>query len=369
MKTGINFISFRSYQGTEIFARHLLSELISIDKQGTYVIFGSAYLPDQLKLKAENTSLETVRLNPGNTISMGLYQQLLLPFKLMLKGITRFYAPLPSVPLLYPGKKVITIHDCAYDRFAEYKSTLSKLYIKSMYLAGKYFCDAIVTDSNFAKEELVSLYHIKPEKIKVIYPGIPDKPQAGEAFMGTTKSRFHITAPYFLYVGITRPRKNIPGLLKAFKRLTREQRDIQLVLAGTVDTSFVDVAGEIAALGLATRVLQTGFVSDEQKAALYKGALALVFPSYYEGFGLPVLEAQSLGTPVLTSNTSSLPEISGKGALYVDPSSIEQIAGGMEKLLNEPVRQELIRNGYENIKRFSWKTAAQQLDQVLKTLS
>lgn len=368
MKIGINFISFRSYQGTEIFARNLISELITMDRQGTYVIFCSAHLPEQMRLKANNISLEVVHANPNKTISIGLYQQLFLPLKLMLKGITTFYAPLPSVPLLYPGKKVMTIHDCAYDRFAEYKSTLSRLYIKSMYLTGKYFCDAIVTDSNFAKEELISLHHIKPDKITVIYPGIPDLPQPSDAFITETKRRFNITMRYFLYIGITRPRKNIPGLLKAFKRFAQNHTDVQLVLAGSIDTSFIDVTKEITSLGIEKGVIQTGFVSDEQKAALYRDALALVFPSYYEGFGIPVIEAQSMGLPVLTSNTSSLPEVAGTGALYVDPHDTDAIANGMEKLLNAQLRQELIRHGYENSKRFSWKIAANQLDQLLKTL-
>ena len=366
MKTGINFISFRSYQGTEIFAKNLLSELFGTDKQGTYVIFGSAHLPEQMRLTAQNTSLEIVRVNPDNAIGMGLYQQFLLPLKLMFKGITVFFSPLPSVPLLYPGKKVITIHDCAYDRFAEYKSELSRLYIKLMYHAGKYLCQAIVTDSNFAKQELVSLYHIDPRRITVIYPGIPDLPQPSEAFLAETRKRFSIPGPYFLFVGITRPRKNIPGLLKAFHRFAQNHTDVQLVLAGRIDTSFVDVAQEISSLGLEKRVIQTGFVTDEQKAALYKGALALVFPSFYEGFGIPVVEAQSLGTPVLTSNTSSLPEVAGDGALFVDPGDTDAIARGMEKLLDAQSRRELVLKGYENVKRFSWKTAAHQLHQLLK---
>lgn len=367
MKTGINFISFRSYQGTEIFARHLLSELIGRDKQGTYVIFGSKYLPDQMRLRAENAILETIRINPHNTVSMGLYQQLILPFQLMAKGITHFYAPLPSVPLLFPGKKIITIHDCAYDRFAEYKSTLSRLYIKSMYLAGKYFCDAIVTDSNFAKEELVDLYHIKQDKIKVIYPGIPDLPPVDDAFIHTTKKAFGIDYPYFLYVGTTRPRKNLPGLLKAFKSFVQKHRDTQLVLAGMIDTSFVDVKKEIVSLGLENDVIQTGFVADDQKTALYKGAMALVFPSYYEGFGIPVIEAQSLGIPVLTSNTSSLPEVAGDGAVYVNPHDIDDIDGGMEKFLDHTLRNKLIEKGLKNVERFSWERAASQLLEVLKT--
>ncbi len=365
MKTGINFISFRSYQGTEIFAVHLLSELISIDKHGTYIIFGSKHLPDQMKLKAGNTSLETVHLNPENTISMGLYQQIILPVKLTAKGIKQFYAPLPSVPVLYPGKKIITIHDCSYDRFDEYKSTLSRLYIKSMYIAGKYFCDTIITDSNFAKEELISLYHMKPDRIKVIYPGIPALPQVDEAFINTTKMQFNITRPYFLYVGITRPRKNLPGLLKAFKLFMNKHGGMQLVLAGKIDTSFINIKKETHALGIEDNVVQTDFVSDKQKAALYRGSICLVFPSYYEGFGIPVIEAQSLGTPVLTSNTSSLPEAAGGGALYINPYDTDDIAGGMEKLLGSELRNKIIQKGFKNVERFSWKQAALQLLSIL----
>ncbi len=366
MKTGINFISFRSYQGTEIFARHLLSELIRRDTQGTYVIFGSKYLPDQMRLRAGNTLLETIRINPHNTVSMGLYQQLVLPFQLMVKGITHFYAPLPSVPILYPGKKIMTIHDCAYDRFDEYKNTFSKLYLKAMYGAGKYFCDAIVTDSNFAKKELINLYHIKPDKIKVIYPGIPDLPPVDDAYINTTKNTFGIVCPYFLYVGITRPRKNLPGLLKAFKSFVQKHPDTQLVLAGMIDTSFVDVRKEIVSLGLENNVIQTGFVADDQKTALYKGSLALVFPSFYEGFGIPVIEAQSLGIPVLTSNTSSLPEVAGEGALSVDPHQEREITDSMEKILNPTVRNKLIRSGYDNINRFSWKDSAKKLQDLFR---
>jgi glycosyltransferase involved in cell wall biosynthesis len=368
MKTGINFISFRSYQGTEIFAAHLLSELIGIDKQGAYVVFGSRYLPDQMKLKADNTSLETVGINPAKTISMGLYQQIILPFKLMAKGITHFYAPLPSIPIFYPGKKIITIHDCAYDRFAEYKSALSRLYIKSMYLAGKHFCDRIITDSNFAKEELIKLYDMKPDRIKVIHPGIPDLPEADGAFIDETKESFGIKHGYFLYVGITRPRKNLPGLLKAFKLFIRNHGDTQLVLAGRIDTSFVNIKQEIQALGIGDRVIQTGFVSDRQKTALYKGSLGLVFPSYYEGFGIPVIEAQSLGVPVLTSDTSSLPEAGGRGALYIDPHNVQGISDGMESIIDPSIRDGLIEQGYENIKRFSWSTSAKQLHDLLKGL-
>ncbi len=366
MRIGLNFLSFRSYQGTEIFARHLLSELVGMAPDSAYIVFGSAWLPDEMRLGSLHVSVETVRINPAKTLSMGLYQQIILPLKLMAKGITHFYAPLPSIPVFFPGKKFITIHDCAYDRFAEYKSTLSRLYIKSMYLAGKYICDGIITDSSFAKEELVQLYDIEPERIHVLYPGIPDLPGVDEALIRETKEAFGIRHEYFLYVGITRPRKNLPGLLKAFKLFLRSHPATQLVLAGRIDTSFVDIGEEIRTMDLRDHVVQTGFVSDRQKAALYRGSLGLVFPSYYEGFGIPVIEAQGLGVPVLTSNTSSLPEVAGEGAVYVDPHDINDIAGGMEKLLDSGTRDRLIRDGLENVERFSWRRAASELLDILK---
>ncbi len=369
MKTGINFISFHSYQGTETFAKNLISELAELNPDSEYLIFTTPYLPKEMTMLTGNARKIPTNINPKHYLLMGMYQQLILPFKLAFMKVTIFYAPMPSIPVLFSGRKIITIHDCAYDRFSEFRSSLSKLYIKLMYSAAKYFCDTIITVSQFSKKELITLYRIKPDKIAVIYHGVPIMPDVDSTFIEHTKALFNINTEYFMYIGNTRPRKNIDGLLNAFQLFSKKHRDIKLVLAGKTDDSFVNIEDRINSLNIRDLVIQTDFISEEQKTALYRGALALVFPSYYEGFGLPVLEAQSLGTPVLTSNTSSLPEIGGKGALYVDPSSTEQIAGGMEKLLDEQARQELIRNGYENIKRFSWKTAARQLDRVLKTLS
>ena len=122
--------------------------------------------------------------------------------------------------------------------------------------------------------------------------------------------------------------------------------------------------------GLGGKVILTDFVTQEEKVLLYKGAMALVFPSLYEGFGLPVLEAQSLGIPVLTSNTSSLPEIAGEGAIYVDPYSIEDIAKGMKRLtVDKELRTKLIQAGFENVKRFSWAKAAWQLQEIFLTVA
>ncbi len=369
MRIGVNFLSFRSYQGTETVAANLVRGLVRFDSGIEYLIFASHSTPPEMRISGKKTNIVTVAVNPANNLKMGMYQQIILPFKLISRKVDLFYAPLPSVPILYPGHKIITIHDCAYDRFPEFKSYVSRLYIKLMYAAAKYWCNIVITDSAFSRDELIRLYRIKPEKIKIIYHGVPALPDTDSILIEDTKKFFNIKDEYLLYVGITRPRKNIPGLLKAFKIFTKKHKNIQLVLAGRKDNGFVNISGEINRLALDGHVIQTDFISESQKAALYRGAVALVFPSYYEGFGLPVIEAQSLGIPVVTSNISSLPEISGNGALHVDPYNIEDIAGGMERMLDSSLRKELIEKGYENIKRFSWEASARKLLDIFKALS
>ncbi len=144
--------------------------------------------------------------------------------------------------------------------------------------------------------------------------------------------------------------------------------DWLLVIAGRKDKRFLNLETAIKEAGIESSVILTDFISQEEKVALYKRAVALTFPSYYEGFGLPVLEAQSLGVPVLNSNVSSLPEVGGSGALYVDPRSPEDIAAGMKKMAyDRALREKLIAAGYENVKRFSWDKAAEKLISIFKT--
>lgn len=369
MKIGVNFLSFRSYQGTETFSKNVVSRLLSLTGDIKYVIFTTHYLPKEMEVAISKSQIIYLYLNPKFTFVMGLYQQLILPFILLQKKIKIFYSPLPSIPVFFTGTKIITIHDCAYDRFNEFRNNLSRLYLKVMYYTAKYICDAIITVSQFSKKELIDLYKIEPDKIKVVYPGVPVMPDVDSIFLDQTKERFNLNAPYFFYIGNTRPRKNLEGLLEAFSILSSKYKDIKLVLAGKIDERFVNVNTLINKLGIKDKVIRTDFVSEKQKVALYKGSIGLVFPSFYEGFGFPVLEAQSLGIPVLTSNTSSLPEISSNGAIFVDPYRIESIALGMEKLLDESVRKELILLGYENVKRFSWNKASMELVKIFKELS
>ncbi|MBZ1345220.1 MAG: glycosyltransferase family 4 protein, partial [Candidatus Nealsonbacteria bacterium] len=280
--------------------------------------------------------------------------------------IDLLFSPSPAAPFFYKNK-IVVIHDCAYDRFKEFENLLSKIYFRAMFYGAKYFSRKIITSSNFSKKELVEIYKINPEKIEVIYGGVPEMPEVSDEIVKTTLNKFKIDKPYFFYVGNWRPRKNLSGLIKAFKLFREKGLDYLLVIGGRKDKRFLDLEKEIKGNRLEGKVILTDTVSREEISSLYQKAKALTFPSFYEGFGLPVLESQSLGIPVLTSNTSSLPEVAGDSVLYVDPYNLEEIARGMEKIvLDEKLREDLIKKGFENIKRFSWEKAAKETLKVLK---
>lgn len=365
MRIGINLIPFDAVQGIEIFSKNIVSHLLRLKKDEKFLIFGSENMPELFDFPAA----QLIKIKGLNTkYSKAFYQQTLIYPLLKKYKIDLLFSPSPAAPFFYKNK-VVVVHDCAYDRFPEAENRFVKTYFRLLFCGAKYFSKKIVTVSNFSKKELIDLYKINPEKIEVIYAGAPELPSVNDVDIESALSKFKINKPYFLYIGNSRPRKNLQGLVRAFKLFKEGGFDYLLVIGGRVDKRFLDLEEEVKKNGLEGRVILTGTLPREDVAALYKEASALTFPSLYEGFGLPVLEAQSLGVPVLTSNVSSLPEVAGNAVLYVDPYSAEEIAKGMEKIaLDESFRQDLIKKGFENVKRFSWGKAAERLLNVFHSL-
>jgi glycosyltransferase involved in cell wall biosynthesis len=223
-----------------------------------------------------------------------------------------------------------------------------------------------LVDSQATKADLVTHYHTPPEKITVAYPGTDEAltPVRDLAAVEAVKARYGVAGDYFLYLGTLQPRKNLSRIITAFATLLSEAT---LVLAGKRGWLYDDLFAQVRRLGLEGRVLFPGYVPDEDKAALLSGALAFVFPSLYEGFGLPVLEAQACGCPVITGTTSSLPEVTGDAALLVDPTDHVALAAAMERIVAEAtLRQTLIQHGFANVHRFSWSACAQTVLSVIE---
>ena len=276
------------------------------------------------------------------------------------KETTLFWSPHYNIPLFYSGKLLVTVHD-VFHLVAPDLSLPKKLYAKGMFRAVRRKADAIMTVSEFSKGELLRLTGVGKQEVYPIHIGvdrawfhIPDKPRPYEN-------------PYILFVGSVKPHKNVGGLIRALE-LAQHRIPHDLVIVGRREgllTADEAVAARAAALG--TRVHFTGFVEDDLLKQFVKHADALVLPSFYEGFGLPPLEAMACGCPALVSNVASLPEACGDAALYCDPYNPRDIADKLVLLMkDEGLRTSLRQKGLVRAKRFTWEACAEKTLGVLE---
>ena len=241
------------------------------------------------------------------------------------------------------------MHDLGSEYLPQAHQIKQRLYLGLMQKYQLKGAGKIIAVSNATKKDLIKL-GINPSKIEVIYEGYDKK-----LFVNDTQGcRLR---DYYLFVGTVQPRKNLERLIKAFSKLDSLK---QLVIAGRKGWLSDEIYRLPKKLGIEDRVKFLGYVPDEKLPALYSGAKAFLFPSLFEGFGLPIIEAQACGCPVLTSNVSSMPEVGGKGAILVNPYDIDDIVRGMERLQVTGYRLQLIKAGFENVRRFSWEKCARE---------
>lgn len=263
------------------------------------------------------------------------------------------FVPAHTLPLVFPGRAMVTVHDLGFKYFPQAHPPSQRLYLDwtTRYSAAR--AHVILADSQATADDLQRFYGTSSNKIQVVYPGV-DKPAIGE--IETARRKYNLPERYFLFIGTLQPRKNIARLVQAYALWRRQNPDdpAGLVLAGSKGWLFDPMWVE----GV-EGVYLTGYVDDLDKGTLYAGALALVFPSLYEGFGFPVLEAMHCGTPVIASRTSSLPELVGEAGLLVDPLNVENIADVMSQLSQDEIkRQALVHKAYEQARKFNWERAA-----------
>jgi glycosyltransferase involved in cell wall biosynthesis len=276
------------------------------------------------------------------------------------------------IPPFCKCKTVTTIHDIAYEHFPEFFSKFETLGLKALIRRSAERADHIITVSDYSREDIAKTYGIDPRKITVTYEGAGDQyfPSDKEKCREQIAAKYGVTAPFLLYVGRLQERKNLPRLLSAYSRLKKEGVDEKLVLVGKKDWMFGNIYAQVESLGLANSVIFTGYVPSAELPAFYNSAEAFVFPSIFEGFGLPVIEAMACGLPVLTSFGSSLEEIAGDAAVLVDPLSEESIAKGLGKLLGDAqLRARLGQAGLVRSASFSFKKTAEQTTEVYKMLA
>ncbi|MFH0821045.1 MAG: glycosyltransferase family 1 protein [Candidatus Peregrinibacteria bacterium] len=271
-----------------------------------------------------------------------------------------------NAPLLYRRPFIVTIHDLTLHFFPgkRMNTLLHRLAYHAVIRSVTRRAKKIIAVSEHTKKDLMNVLGLPSEKIEVIYHGI--SPQfSGAAITPRTElmQKLGLQRPYFLYTGVWREHKNVAGMIRAFAAFNGETgHQYDLVITGKFNPSYPEIPRTIEELELKDYIKLTGIVAEGDLAALYRHALAYVFPSFYEGFGFPPLEAMAVGTPVITSNAAAIPEICGEGnALYFDPKNIEDMKQKMQLLATDAsVRQRLINRGFERVKQFEWSTTAKK---------
>ncbi len=291
-------------------------------------------------------------------------EQFELPRILSRRKVDLLHSPHFLLPLVRPCPAVATIHDVIYMACPQdLPSRAGRLYYRIMMNACSRMATRIITDSEHSRNEIVRYLHADPEKIEVVYPAVDLSftSAASATQIAAVRSRFGIDREYVLCVGIYKPRKNHAALLQAFKTLLESGGQAQLIIVGPMGKGEHVLRRLAAELGVAERVIFTGFVNDADLRALYSGARVYVCPSLYEGFGFTVLEAMACGTPVVCSSATSLPEVAGKAALYFNPCNPEQMAHQLLlAFTDDAVRTALIAEARRNLLRFNWEETARR---------
>ncbi len=328
-------------------AINLLETLGRLDKKNTYFLY-SFYPIEKSLLRKFGSRMKNIVVRPARG-----WMKIWLPLRISRDKPDVFLALGQAIPrYLRFDKKPYTIgffYDLAFEKFPKmYIESLSKLKKNSREAAMK--SDVILTISENSKKDIAKIYNIKKSKIKVSYPGVP-------ADIGSRGSKYKSSKPYFLFVGSLKKTKNVPGAIKGFLYFLEKSRlDFDLYIVGG-DKWFDD---DIKMKNKNIKFL--GFIEDNKLASLYRGAVAFVSPSFYEGFGLPILEAMASGCPIIGSNTGSVPEIVGEGGILVNPNRYEEIGQAMLNISkNSKKRKAMIKKGIIRAKEFSNMTFAKDV--------
>ena len=346
--------------GTEFYTLHLILALARLDSTNEYTLLLNDRVPEEFADLPPNF---VPRRIPRRT----LWAQTRMATELRRLKPDVFFAPANVIPFLHPPRCVTTIHDVAFHYFPQCYSPVARWYLEITTRFALRTAAKVIAVSQATKDDLVRAYGADPARIGVIHSGLTvteaELPTPDQ--VASTLKRYGITPPYLLFLGRLETKKNLARIVQAFLRLKERGIPHQLVLGGTPGVGFEEVARLINTSPYGIDVVLTGYVGAE-KADLFAGAEAFVFPSLYEGFGFPILEAAAYGVPIVTSRTSSLAEVAGEAALLVDPLNVEEIAGAILRVIeDEQLRAELVRLGRDRLRDFDWGVTAAKVLEVL----
>lgn len=337
-------------------------------------LFVAGALPHELAALPDDTRFawKTTRLSPQALARIWHRAHLPLPVEAFTGRVDLYHATdftLP--PTLSETRRLLTVHDLSFVRVPETASPRLKAYLDAVVPRSVRRSQHIIADSQATKKDLIELYNVPEQKVTTILSGVNSHfaPVTDTEKLKAVRARYGIgDKPFIFSIGTVQPRKNYARLIQALAHI-RQQHDVILVIAGGKGWLEDPIYQTLDHLHMRESVRFIGFADDEDLPALYSAARCLAFPSLYEGFGLPILEAMACGTPVLTSNVSSMPEAAGDAALLIDPNDLEDITNSLERLLwDEMLRAILQQRGFERVRHFTWERAAGEIAQVYENL-
>jgi glycosyltransferase involved in cell wall biosynthesis len=352
--------SFRR-AGVSHYIEQVLVHLGACDRQNRYTIYTTRGLDAAAIGLPANFQVRPSRLPTINPRVRIPWEQFLAPLLVRRIGADVFHGTLNVVPLACPIPSVVTIHDLAFIRFPQTFRAYNRTYLDFATRLTARRAARILTVSEHTRREVIGLLGVPPERVVVT-------PNAARAHfrpppigaIDQLRARHGLPERFLLYVGTLEPRKNLTTLLEAFAEVAR-RTDATLLIGGGKGWLYTPIFERLTALGLRDRVRVVGYIDEEELPLWYAAATVFVFPSIYEGFGMPPLEAMACGTPVVTSNTSSLPEVVGDAGIMVDPHDAAALAAALAQLLNDAdLRADLRTRGLQRAARFTWNTTAER---------
>lgn len=351
--------------GIGTYIRNLVTELGTLDQASDYVLLTR---PDDMGARLGGPNFRAVA-EPSRPYSIA--EQFRVPRAVARARADLLHEPHYVLPPLTRAKTVVTIHDCIHLRFPEYlPSRAAHAYAHAMIRLAARKADRILTVSHASKRDILHYTGVDPDKVEVVHNGLDMRFAAAPDTdaVERVRARFQLDDPFVLYVGNIKPHKNLARLIAAFAEMRADGPEgLKLVVIGDETSKHPELRQAVHRHRLDKHVRFFGFQPSTTLVVFYRLARAFVFPSLYEGFGLPPLEAMAHETPVITSNVSSLPEVAGDGALLVDPYDVHAIADGMRRVVSdETLRQALIARGRARAREFSWPKAAAATLQVYR---
>jgi len=301
-----------------------------------------------------------------------LWTQIGLAWEMLRRPADVLFVPAHTVPFIHPKKTIVTIHGLEYEFVPQGYSRWAQFYMRWTISKSCQWASKIIAVSENTKKDLMKLYKVPEKKIEVIYEGYDNNFQLPifnlQSIFNDKNVNFQTDTKYLLFVGRIEERKNISNIVKAFEILKEKYQLLhKLILIGRPGHNYENIKLQISNSEYKEDIIEPGFITDEEKFELMKKADVFVFPTLYEGFGIPILEAQSVGCPVVAGNNSSIPEVAKESALLVDSRNPQEIAEAVHKLLSDKAfNNGIIEKGLENVKRFSWDGCAQKIFEILQ---